>query len=206
VTATSLSWGFLFVGWCVDLKVKQNKNRSYKGTRKKGKRDGLWTCMDGEGHKLWEGIYKNGIKVGKWTMWYDNGKTWNENDEKQYEAMFDAGNEITINYAIEIDYYDNGIKRSEYTCGNGKYIGPYKIWDEKGILLESGNYKNDIKDGNWHMYDGDNGQLLVEGMYKNGKKDGHWKFFNENGTEIKDGEMIKYLSDIVDTLNQSNTD
>ena len=40
-----------------------------QGTFKDGKLHGIWTSYDVNGNKLAVGIYKNGVKTGKWLFW-----------------------------------------------------------------------------------------------------------------------------------------
>ena len=61
--------------------------------------------------------------------------------------------------------------------------------------IESGKFKNGIKDGEWLIYY-KNGQLMWRSVYKDGKQDVLWEYFNEDGslnkTETwKDGKLVE---------------
>ena len=98
------SWGFLFVGWCVDLEKEFitkrvllislllivgcakpiNENSLVDRNGVKYQQDSqnpyLGEVFDlyNNGNKKLEGSYKNGKKNGKWTVWYENGQKWSE--------------------------------------------------------------------------------------------------------------------------------
>jgi len=68
----------------------------------------------------------------------------------------------------DITHYSNG-KEQLLVSRFGKTIdGEYKIWYENGQLYFSGNYKEDLKDGEFRSFD-PNGNLTRQGVYRDGK-------------------------------------
>jgi len=61
-------------------------------------------------------------------------------------------------------YTFNGIKKEEINFNNRAYDGKYRFWNDLGILLIEGQYKNGLKEGKWRFYYND-GQKQMEGHF-----------------------------------------
>jgi antitoxin component YwqK of YwqJK toxin-antitoxin module len=104
---------------------------------------------NGDGIKVYEGIFKNGRDHGPATRWYDNGSKksqtslkegklhgtiieWYENGNKKFEASFEEG----IQNGTRTKWYENGNKYREenYILGRKTYE---KEWDESGTLTKN---------------------------------------------------------------------
>lgn len=114
------------------------------------------------------------------------GKKFDLSKERQYlvekELILDG---IQSNYrengSIEKElYFQNGFLLKEigyFPDGNKHYLfsgdekilnGEYKIWFPNGQLNYSGAYKNNRKDGEFHMFD-QKGSMVKQGVYQEGK-------------------------------------
>lgn len=86
------------------------------------------------GEKKQHGEFKNEVKHGKWTYWYENGNKWSE-------ANFNLG----VTDGESIVWYENGeIKyRGDYKNGD-----PHDVWtfyDDKGKKLKDVYYEDGDK-------------------------------------------------------------
>ncbi len=72
---------------------------------------------------------------------------------------------------------------------NGQKEGPWFIYDENGLLEESGNYVNGVKTGAWSVYNED-GTLNSSGLYRNNIREGPWVLFHQGGKGIVNAEGI----------------
>ena len=77
-----LSLGFSQKLTEVDRGYYENGQKSYEGTIKDGKPDGLFTSWYENGQKEEEGIFKDKEQDGLWTSWYKNGQ---KKDERTYK-------------------------------------------------------------------------------------------------------------------------
>jgi len=81
--------------------------------------------------------------------------------------------------------------------------GRYVSWADNGNKMSEGNYKDDLKDGEWTFYDYQDGLISSKGSYKNEKEQGLWKNYTAAGRIInelnwkdglKEGVFIEYDS------------
>ena len=80
-----------------------------------------------------------------------------------------------------IDYYINGIKRSEFMYKNGLMNGPYTLWYKNGVKGEYGFHKNNKKDKLIIKWD-QKGQKLSSVTFKEDLFHGEVIFFNSDGS------------------------
>jgi len=87
----------------------------------------------------------------------------------------------------DVDFYDNGqISHLVNLNINGKRVGKYTSWDEKGQKKEESNFKDGKQDGKqtrWYF----NGQKSRELTYKDDELDGFWTEWYKNGQKRSDG-------------------
>jgi antitoxin component YwqK of YwqJK toxin-antitoxin module len=76
------------------------------------------------GQKSYEGTYKDGERVGKWTLWYKNG-------EKQGEENYKDGKAD----GLVTWWHENGQKKLEWTYKDGSLISS-KCWDVVGYEID----------------------------------------------------------------------
>ncbi|CAD8131101.1 unnamed protein product [Paramecium sonneborni] len=153
---------------------------------------------------LQQGIYQNGMKIGKWEInskhkiigggnYNEKGQKfgqWIEIDEKKYweycQLLYFGNYQDGIKVGIwetHFCLFTNDIR----TIGNGTYdengikVGQWTevsetFW-EKSQVIYKGQYENGIKSGRWNEYFCENkqNQLIGGGMYdQNGVKFGRW--------------------------------
>uniref|UniRef100_UPI00404AEF75 hypothetical protein n=1 Tax=Flavobacterium sp. TaxID=239 RepID=UPI00404AEF75 len=70
------------------------------------------------------------------------------------------------NAQVKLFYKNNGLLRSSLDTLNGMYHGKFNLYNDKGIKLIDGNFKNNQKTGKWTFFDHD-GISIVERNYKN---------------------------------------
>ena len=73
--------------------------------------------------KLMEGGFKDNLRDGKWTSWFENGNKWSE-------AVYNKG----IRNGINITWYENGKKRYEGIYQDDIKIGKWTFWYDNGQL------------------------------------------------------------------------
>ncbi len=87
-----------------------NKTKKIEGSYKDSLRDGLWTAWFENGKKWSEGTYIKGVEDGDKNVWYESGQLF-------YSGKFKLGNKIGI----------------------------WKIYDEKGAIAQEIDYDKDRK-------------------------------------------------------------
>jgi len=114
-------------------------------------------CEYGNGQFKSQGKFKDGIKDGKWTTWFENGQI-------QYEATYKVG---TLVVETKYLYYESGqIEAKEYY--KDELDGKVTLWYEDGQIKAEGNYKDGKGDGKWIWWYED-GQIKSEKNYKDGE-------------------------------------
>ena len=88
--------------------------------------EGLNTDYYDNGKKRIKGEIKNGLRMGLWQAWYENGNLWSE---CEYTDGKKNGKSVT--------YYENGLVRYSGFCKNDKDTGEWSYFDEKGNLVKS---------------------------------------------------------------------
>ena len=135
-----------------------------------GKVFGYWFLgEDNNKKKVYVGNLRNGIKSGKWTTWYYNGR-------KGSEVTYKDGEKD----GLWTDWYENGQKLGEGTYKDGKEDGLFTEWYENGQKKEEGTFKDGKLEGlvtGWY----ENGQRMGEYTYKDGKLISK-KEWNEDGS------------------------
>ncbi len=163
--------------------------------------DELYDSQKDKGVRV-EGDYKDGLKDGIWTEWYeckfrdymDDMKFWRNSPTITPEEISD--NEVIKERLKKFSHctklvtnYNSGSKEGERTG-----------YSDEEILILKCNYKNDILDGPFTEWWKD-GELKLICNYKNGKLDGLYTKFGSGGVielkcnykdGIKDGENIIY--------------
>jgi len=80
-------------------------------------------------------------------------------------------------------WYRNGIKAEEMPFANGVPNGAYRKWSVTGYIIESGNYKDSLREGKWTFFAKER-IPYAKGYYKKGQKHGKWIILNEDGKII----------------------
>ncbi|CAD8135882.1 unnamed protein product [Paramecium pentaurelia] len=133
-----------------------------------------------------KGQYKNGQKVGRWDICYQNKHI----GGGSYEEGIKDGNWVEVSD----EFQDSSQITYEGEYKKGKQIGKWNILFEK-IVIGGGSYDGGIKIGNWvEVSDefSEFSQVTVYGEYKNGQKDGKWdicykEYWEKNAQSMKIG-------------------
>lgn len=84
-------------------------------------------------------------------------------------------------YSGTLSEIKDGMKM-EFNILNGIINGPVTYYFISGKVMETGFYKNNLKDNNWIRYN-ENGTILANAFYSLGKKNGIWLVFDDNGNK-----------------------
>ncbi|CAD8155293.1 unnamed protein product [Paramecium pentaurelia] len=185
----------------------------------------LWDNYNDTSQVTYQGGYKNGKKVGRWDIQFNNGKK---------KKIIGGG---------YYDELDNGLK-------SGQWIEVWEGFKENSQVTYIGQYKNEKKIGEWHIwfnsvnrenigggsYDEagnglksgiwielwdnfkDTSSIKYKGEYKNGKKVGRWDIwfnygknqkigggqYHDAGNRVKLGNWVDVSNDFSDTFQVIN--
>jgi hypothetical protein len=92
---------------------------------------------------------------------------------------------------ISEEYYPDGTIKSEITVKNGVRNGITKNYDEKGRLISTAEYVNDIHEGWLYNYNPDNGKVTMKAMYKNDEQDGPVILYYKGGALFRESTYVK---------------
>jgi len=130
-----------------------------------------------------EGVFQNGIKVGKWKYFYDNGKV---SQEGEYNSKGKPIGEWRW-------YYESGKILREENYINGLYDGLITEYSDSGKIVMKGMFSEGLKQGEWFYEIGDYKEI---GNYKDNMKTGIWKHYYTPYNKViyigeyKDGDPI----------------
>lgn len=102
------------------------------------------------------GVYDNGVKVGPWISFFENG---NKKNVVTYNNLGEKDGK-------ETHYFQNGKIMLEYNWVKNKMHGKYSQYHKSGAIELEGNYNNNSKDGKWVEYD-PTGRKIKTRNYKN---------------------------------------
>lgn len=139
-------------------------------------RNGMYKSFSDMGKVILSGEIKDGLKIGKWQTFFENGKIREEGEFK---------NDI---YLIHNLWNIEGVQTVKE--GNGNYVSYYI---EDGAIYETGEIKDGLRNGLWNTFYQNSGELLQEVLYRNGKLNGLQTYFFEAGGVYLSGNMIEDL-------------
>ena len=135
-----------------------------KGTKKDGKKDGLWTYWYENGRKRSEAIYKDGElkRITDWDFYTGVRK-----NETHFNGVDRKGRPI-LDGKLTAWHRGRQQKAIVENYNNGKLHGLVTRWYENGQKEAEGTVRDGIPDGlGAHWYK--NGQKWIENNYKDGK-------------------------------------
>ncbi len=150
--------------------------------------DGPATYYYANGKTKSEGTYKNGLNVGVWTAYFENG---NKSETQPY-------NENGRVHGIDVEYFEDGSVFKKSTYVEGKLEGIMELFHPGGAKLGTYEYQNGKqiavgelfdKNGNSIYKNGtgtrleyyQSGGVLFRLPQKNGHNDGECTWYFENG-------------------------
>lgn len=158
-----------------------------------GSKQGNWRKFDKEGHKLYDGQFKDGVPYGIFRYYYMDGKL------KTTSVLSDGGKT-----ARTVSYAGNGKKIAEGNYRNEKKDSTWKYFsDFDGILLSEETYVLGVKNGVSKTFY-PNGNIAELINYRDGKKDGEWIQYYDDGkvrfkgiyvNDDKEGPFTGYYPD-----------
>ncbi|MEI8006730.1 MAG: toxin-antitoxin system YwqK family antitoxin [Bacteroidota bacterium] len=159
-----------------------------------GRRQGVWKKVDKDGHKKYDGQFKDGIPVGEFRYYYADGKlktvslmsgegktartvSYASNGRKIAEGKYTNEKKDSIwRYFSELD----GVLLSEENFITGTRSGVFKTFYPNGNVTEVIHFREGRKDGEWVQYF-DDGKLKFKGTYVNDEKEGPFAGYFHNG-------------------------
>jgi uncharacterized protein len=140
----------------------------------------------------WEGQFKDGLKVGKFTRYLDSKQVF---QEKSYIIKVYVDKPFSLEDGIQKEFHENGKPSYIVNYKEGDREGLHEFFNKNGFKWMTENYKNDKLEGEKIQYqiEGLEGVLKFKCNYKNGKPDGEMLQYWNDGTLsrkvfFKDGE------------------
>ena len=180
---------------------------------KQGRKQGRWIKTDKQGHKIFEGTFKDGHETGVFEYYYSDGtvrlrNTFEGTDGKRcmHEAYDEKGRLVAKGgYCMKNRdghwefFAEDGrlIKQADYKMGVKE--GMQVIFERNGDTAEVLTWKDNKKNGRWWKRTGT--KAFLKGNYKDGALDGRLEEYGESGLLThectysrgsKDGHSIYY--------------
>lgn len=92
-----------------------------------------------------------------------------------------------------LERYSNGVKKLEGELVNGERHGTWKFYFENGFVWSEGKYWYGKRKGHSTVFY-PSGKVQIEGTYKNDIKIGNWKLYDKDGSLNKTINMDKMLT------------
>ncbi|CAD8197955.1 unnamed protein product [Paramecium pentaurelia] len=170
-----------------------------------GEKNGKWIELSedfwDQSQVTFQGEFKNGKKVGRWQIWYENIDIWGNKNENIVIGGGSYDNKceglkigLWIDLAKRFYFHKQVTYKGQYK--NGKNVGRWDIWfrlyDEKEFKQIGGGQYDDngdgIKIGKWVELDDEFfslKQVTYNGVYDNGNKVGRWNVeYRQCGSEL----------------------
>jgi antitoxin component YwqK of YwqJK toxin-antitoxin module len=140
---------------------------------KNGKTDGIYSETFSNGKPMTKARYAEGMIVGTANVYFDDGTI--------SEEYISGTKEAPGHYNR---FYKGQKTLASVQVINNKYDGPYNEFNEKGIKVASGTYKDGILEGPFRMFY-NNGTLKSEVKYENGKEVFYEDYYTHGGLQTK---------------------
>jgi len=137
-----------------------------------------------------KGQYRKGMKDGLWMFFLSSGRV-------EMTVKYQLGKELARHYdnGSFMEYYEDGIPKSDYTYEDGKKNGPFSEWYDQGEFITVPGSPEDLQQGIAGRQKLQGQQLKVTGDYLDDHFEGEITWYSEDGSVIKietweNGEMI----------------
>lgn len=138
------------------------------GTYQEGQMHGQFYRVNQNGKVVEEGSFHQGKRIGSWL-------------EQGYMGLIEVEyNEQGQMHGRREERADDGSERLVQYYADGVRHGEYKRWVE-GELVESGQYEQGDRDGEWFMIDSWNSYQHIRGHYRRGTQVGEWERRDHDG-------------------------
>jgi len=154
------------------------------------KKDSIWQYLKNDTIVVSQEIYKNGVKDGKQTTYYDYGFP-------AEEIMYVNG----VREGTWKRYYETMQPVFETTYHNDKLEGKYTKYDVDGNTIMSGNYKNGLPVGEWTVYDEDT-KKFKKVKYVDGKPENYEQLEDAEAKKLE--QMMQQAKEIADPQDYIN--
>lgn len=144
---------------------------------KQGRKQGLWRSYYRSGKTKTEGSYKDDVRIGEWTYYFENGSV-------EQTGTYNVNGKV---HGVWKWYYVTGGLRKEEVFSNGLRNGPSTEYDSDRNIIAQGDFAYDLEDGFWY-YD-ENGSRK-EGEYYAGEREGVWNYYFRDSTLRFTGSYI----------------
>ncbi len=167
-----------------------------------GRQQGPWKEFHTNGELKSQGEFLNGKRIGEWVFYHPNKKIEQKGKyDKKGKAQgvwkwyYESGNLLREeNYlndkreGIMTEYSDSGkvITKGEFIDGLKEGAWFLELQDYR----EEGNYKADMRDGEWKHYFLNTNKVRYQGKYIDGVPDGMQTYYYENGKERQTGKYV----------------
>ena len=135
---------------------------------KNGKKQGVWKKYE-NGHKVYEGQFKDDVPYGTFKYYHTNGKL------KSVTEFVQGVHKVHTTM-----YHENGHKASEGAYIDQQKDGEWRYYSDRDTLIKVENYQVGKRNGEWKTYS-TSGVLLEESNYLNDKRNGVCKIYYLNG-------------------------
>ena len=162
---------------------------TWQGRFENGVKIGEWAFYHDNGQLHSKGSFRNGVHIGEWIFYHDNGQLWKK-------VTFKNG----VKEGELVGYHDNGRFSGKITHKNGLLDGEMILYHRNGRLHSKVSYKNGVMEGEFVGYH-DNGRLKSKSSYKNGVMEGESVIYYDNGqlsskgsykNGVMEGESVSY--------------
>ncbi|MGL5050950.1 MAG: toxin-antitoxin system YwqK family antitoxin [Fusobacteriaceae bacterium] len=109
-----------------------------------------------------------------------------DNGQLEAKGKYIDGKKVGFWYIFD----EKGILREEITYINEEALFGIKTFNEKGLISSGGTIREGFQDGKWSFYD-EQGKLLIVMEFKNGLRDGVFIAYSEKGVPIVVGIFEK---------------
>jgi antitoxin component YwqK of YwqJK toxin-antitoxin module len=159
-------------GEYADAKIYYNDGKiKAEGRFHQRKKDGVWKYYAHSPYYLAkEESYKDGVKDGRWRIYYPDGQLSSEVNWKD-----------GLREGPWLEYFENGNPRIIANFKNGKLHGLYEIYILGNIPVKRGSYYEGDMNGIWYFFD-DQGYLI--------KKERWYRGFLQQEADFKDGKLV----------------
>lgn len=135
-----------------------------------------------------KGTYENGVRVGVYTEYNEQGSAVAgavyEEGKKVADGITNAEGKRSGKWT---QYYPSGAKKSEGDYQDGLRENTWKFYAETGELIQEGAYREGEFHGNWKWYYLD-GRVHRDESYRLGKPNGMFREWDRQGKLIVNGE------------------
>lgn len=144
-----------------------------------GRKQGYWTKDFEHGIKRYEGHFKDGQPIGKFTYYYDDGKL---------QSTVEFINGHAYSHARHYDYDTGNLMADGFYAGQAK-DSLWKLYDPQGVHVATERYNKGVPHGKWENFYL-NGQLAESKVFNQGMEQGQMTRYFDNGQLKYDAKFI----------------